>query len=487
MKKLKLLPLTLLMGLFLISCNTNSQQISISSVEKAAKELSAEPARPAGQTDVIGLACDPIPTVRVGFVGLGMRGKGAVRRFLHIDGIEVKALCDLEQFNLDIVKDTLANYNVTGVEEYTGEDGWKKLCERDDIDLVYICTHWGMHTPIAVYAMEQGKHVAIEVPAAQTIEECWQLVNTAEKTRRHCMQLENCCYGEFELNTLNMAQKGLFGEIVHAEGAYIHDLRRLNFSPRLNQGEAYEPGVGAIASAGRTQGPIGYWDQWRLKENTEKNGNLYPTHGFGPVCQALNIHRGDKLDHLVSLSSNQFSMTEYAKEKFGADSEEAKRTYKEGDMNISLIKTAKGKSIMVQHDVALPRQYSRIHMLSGTKGFALQFPVHQIILNGEHRPLNKEDMEKVLKENEHPFITELGDKARRVGGHGGMDYVMDYRLVYCLRNGLPLDQDVYDAAEWSCITPLSEFSVANGSYPVKVPDFTRGAWQKQQGYKQSYK
>jgi predicted dehydrogenase len=304
--------------------------------------------------------------------------------------------------------------------------------------------------------MEQGKHVATEVPAALSIEECWQLVNTAEKTRRHCMQLENCNYDFFELATLNMVRQGLLGEIVHAEGAYIHDLRKLNFD---------------------TTGY--YWDMWRLKHNEQRNANLYPTHGFGPICHILNIHRGDKMDYLVSLSSDQFGMTAYAKKKFGEDSEFAGRDYKRGDMNTTLIKTRNGKSMLIQHDVTSPRPYSRIHMLSGTKGFVQKWPVRGIALEPfAHSFLEEDAMEELLAEYEHPITREVGEEARKVGGHGGMDFIMDYRLIHCLRNGLPLDQDVYDAAEWSAIVELSEQSMARQSMPIKVPDFTRGAWEK---------
>ncbi len=462
----------------LISCKSNPAG---NEVQTQLNAISSEPSRPQGQTDVLALRCEPIPTVRIAFIGLGMRGTDAVRRYVNLEGVDVKALCDLEDYNINQAQRTLRDKNRPPAAEYTGKDDWKKVCERDDIDLVYVCTPWAMHTPIAVYAMEHGKHVAVEVPAATTMEECWQLVNTAEKTRRHCMQLENCCYDFFEMATLNMAQKGLFGEIVHVEGAYIHDLRQLNFNERLK-------GNALPVEESKAPDLTGYWDYWRLKENEKRNGNLYPTHGLGPIAQVLNIHRGDKMDVLVSLSSDQFNMTAYAKERFGTDSSLANTEYKRGDMNISLIKTARGKSMMIQHDVSSPRPYSRIHLISGTKGFAQKYPRQTLAFepNG-HRVLNDEQMKKILAEYEHPITKEVGEQARKVGGHGGMDFMMDYRLIYCLRNGLPLDQDVYDAAEWSCITPLSAYSVKKGNIPVKVPDFTRGGWNKIQGYSHAFK
>jgi predicted dehydrogenase len=420
-----------------------------------AQELFPEPPRPEGQEDVIELRCDPIENVRIAFIGLGMRGSGAVYRYTFLEGVEIKALCDVVPENVEKAQKTLSDKGLPKADGYTGPEDWKKICERDDIDLIYICTHWDLHTPIAVYAMEHGKHVVTEVPAAITIDECWQLVNTAEKTRKHCMQLENCNYDFFEMATLNMAQHGLFGEIVHGEGAYIHDLRWLNFDEK------------------------GYWDMWRLKHMESRDANLYPTHGFGPICHIMNIHRGDKMNFLVSMSSNQFGMTAYAEEKFGEDSDYAKRNYKKGDMNTTLVKTAKGKTIMIQHDVTSPRPYSRIHLVSGTKGFARKWPKTGIALEpNAHHFLDKPQLDSLLKVYEHPIVTEVGKKAKEVGGHGGMDFIMDYRLIYCLHNGLPLDQDVYDAAEWSSIVELSEKSVQNQSMPIKVPDFTRGAWEK---------
>ncbi len=421
-----------------------------------AQELFPEPPRPEGQTDVIELRCDPIDTVHIAFIGLGSRGKGAVRRYTFLDGVKVVALCDVVPENLDLAQQILLDAGLPEADTYSGTEDWKKVCEREDVDLVYVCTHWDLHTPIAVYAMEQGKHVATEVPAAITIEQCWQLVNTAERTRRHCMQLENCNYDFFELATLNMVRQGLLGEIMHAEGAYIHDLR----SPIFDEED-------------------GYWQMWRLRHNQTRNANLYPTHGFGPICHILNIHRGDKMEYLVSLASDQVGMTEYARETFGEDSDYGQREYARGDMNTTLIKTARGKSIMIQHDVTSPRPYSRIHLLSGTKGFVRKWPVQGIALEpNAHEFMGAEEMEQLLAEYEHPITREVGEKAREVGGHGGMDFTMDYRLIHCLRNGLPLDQDVYDAAEWSSIIELSEKSIENQSMPVRIPDFTRGAWNK---------
>jgi len=415
-----------------------------------------EPKRPVGQENVLQLAVDPIPTVRIGFIGIGNRGFAALRRYIHIEGIEIKAICDLKEDRVKEGQAYLQSKRFPPVDEYVGEETWREVCKRDDIDLIYICTDWLTHTPMAVYAMEQGKHVALEMPAAVTIDECWQLVNTAEKTRKHCMMLENCCYDFFELTTLNMAQKGVFGELIHGEGAYIHE--------------------------GRYQ--FEDLEAWRVKFYENYTGNAYPTHGFGPICQAMNIHRGDKLNYLVSLSSDQFGISNYLKELHGEGSPESQREYALGDINTTIIRTEKGKTIMVQYDVISPRPYSRLHTISGTKGFAQKYPTPNIALDPDsHQFLTEEKRDELLKEYEHPFIKEIGEEAKKVGGHGGMDFIMDYRLIHCLRNGLPLDMDVYDAAEWSCLVELTRISTTNGGFPVKIPDFTRGDWNKLQGLK----
>ena len=417
------------------------------------------PARPAGQEDVIQLVTPKIDTVRVGFIGLGMRGPGAVVRWTHIPGTKIVALCDLLPERVEKSQEILKNAGLPEAASYSGsEEAWKQLCERDDIDLVYIATDWKHHAAMGVYAMEHGKHVAIEVPAAMNVAECWQLVDTAEKTRRHCIMLENCCYDPFALTTLEMARQGALGEIMHVEGAYIHDLRSMYF-------------------AEESEG--GYHNHWGKRYSIEHTGNPYPTHGLGPACQILDIHRNDRMEYLVSMSTHQAGMSEYARKRFGENSPEARQKYKLGDVNTTLIHTAKGKTIMLQYNVSTPRPYSRLQTVCGTLGFAQKYPVPCIALDSHgDTPLEGEALETVLTRYKHPFSATIGEEAHRKGLPNEMNYVMDYRLIYCLRNGLPLDMDVYDAAEWSCITELSEKSVLNGSIPVEIPDFTRGVWKK---------
>ena len=457
------------------------------------------PPRPAGQSDVLKLRCEPISTVRVGFIGIGSRGLAAVHRFLSIPGVEIKALCDLESENLDKARALLVHAKFPAAQEYSSKNGYKEICERQDIDLIYICTDWLNHTPIAVYAMEHGKHTAIEVPAAVTLEQCWELVNTAEKTRRHCMMLENCCYDRFEMATLNMAQKGLFGEIVHVEGAYIHNLRDMNINEKLSAKGTHQSGVSKAKK--EENGLVEYWRKWRMAYNIEHSGNPYPTHGLGPVCQVLNIHRGDKMNYLVSVSSGQFGLTDYAKEHYGEDSPQSDQPYKLGDMNTSIIKTEKGKTIMIQHDITSPRPYSRMYQIVGADGYASKYPIEEYCLRPSqvdsndvpnHENLNAHgsvpaDVKKALMDKyKHPIHKELEETAKKVGGHGGMDFIMDYRLAYCLQNGLPLDMDVYDLAEWCCMAELTRLSIENNSAPVEIPDFTRGGWNKVQGYHHAF-
>lgn len=427
-----------------------------------------EPPRPEGATDLIGFAVEPIDTVKVGFVGLGMRGSDAVERFTFVPGSKIAAICDVEPDRVESSLKYLEEHGVEAPAAYSGdEESWKELCENPDVDLVYIATDWKHHVPVALYAMENGKHVAIEVPSALTLEDIWALVDMAESKKLHCMMLENCVYDDFELNTLNMAQNGLFGEVLHTEGSYIHNLS--DFWDH-------------------------YWNNWRMDYNATHRGDVYPTHGAGPAFQLLDIHRGDKANVLVAMDTKAAGLPLWLKER----GREVPDSFANGDHTMTMIRTENGKTIHIQHDVVNPRPYSRMYQLTGTKGFANKYPVKGYAFEPEqlagdsipdhenlsaHGFITKEQQEALLEKYRHPLLKELGAKAKEVGGHGGMDYIMDYRLIYCLNNGLPLDMDVYDLAEWCSITPLSEISIVNGSAPVEVPDFTRGAWNKVKGYR----
>lgn len=442
--------------------------LSCAGPEKAGQLIpTPTPARAAGQTDVIELACDPIPNVRVAFVGLGMRGPGAVYRMSQIEGVEVVALCDVREERTKHTNEILKRAGKPEAQEFYGDTAvWRQVSALENVDLIYIATDWKSHATIASQGMKDGKHVAIEVPAAMTMEEIWDLIDTSEKTRKHCFQLENCVYDFFELTTLNMAQQGLFGEIIHAEGAYIHQLNDF-------WGE--------------------YWEDWRLAYNRDHRGDVYATHGMGPACQALNIHRGDKMNYLVSMDTKPLGGPAAYKAKHGVDVD-----YKNGDNTMTMISTEMGKSILIQHDVVSPRPYSRMYQLSGTEGFANKYPSQGYALSSanvgsdvapNHENLNahgfvpEEVRLALMQKYKHPIVVDIEEKAKQVGGHGGMDFIMDYRLIYCLQRGLPLDMDVYDLAEWSCLAPLTAISLENNSAPVEIPDFTRGAWNKVKGLK----
>lgn len=427
------------------------------------------PKRPAGQTDMLQFAAAPMPTIRVAFIGLGMRGPGAVERMTHIPGVEIVALCDMVEKNVKNVNARLEKKGLPKAQEFYGDaEAWRKVTALPNVDLIYIATDWNNHAKMGIQAMKDGKHVAIEVPSAMNMQEIWELINTSEQTRKHCMQLENCVYDFFELTTLNMAQQGVFGEILHAEGAYIH-----NLEPFWNT----------------------YWNNWRLEYNIAHKGDIYATHGIGPDCQALNIHRGDKMNYLVSMETKTVCIPEFIKKTTGRD---VSKIMKNGDQTSTMIRTENGKTMLIQHNVATPRPYDRMYQLVGTKGFAEKYPLEGYALGKEqvgdaapnHEKLDShsflpEEVKKALMDKyRHPILTpELEETAKKVGGHGGMDFIMDYRLIYCLQNGLPLDMDVYDLAEWCCMAELTEKSIENNSAPVEIPDFTRGGWNKTNGLK----
>ncbi len=412
--------------------------------------------------NMCGYAAPPIPVVRIGVIGLGDRGSEAVKRLSFIEGVEITAICDIRRAALDGTQKFLDSTGRPAAREFTGDDlAWKKLVELPDLDLIYIVTPWIWHTKMAVYAMENGKHACSEVPIARTLDEAWQLVETSEKTKKHCMMLENCCYDFFELLTLNMARQGMFGDIIHGEGAYIHNLLEMNFRKPIDDQQTDDA----------------YTNMWRLRENATRNGNLYPTHGLGPVCQALNINRGDRMEHLSSVSTADFSMAPKEKELDATDPfyDEWKNSKFRGNLNTSIIRTALGKTIMVQHDVSSTQPYSRIHLVKGTKGMVLKYPSEHIAI-GETWA-DESQMKEIYDKYTPEIVKRVGEMARKVGGHGGMDFIMDWRTIDCLRNGLPLDQNVYDGALWSSIAPLSEWSVANNSQSIVVPDFTGGSWK----------
>lgn len=483
MKKLKLFSLAFAAMLSLGFQSANAQSLSPTTKWhwNKGKIVIETPQRPEGQKDVLGLALPKKKVVRIGLVGLGMRGPGAVENFSLIPGVQVVALCDYEEKRAVKQNGRLRKNGLAPAAVYYGEKGYEALCKRPDIDLVYIATDWEHHAIVAKCALENGKNVADEVPSAMNLQECWDLINLAEQKQLNCMILENCCYDWFEMRTLNMAQHGVFGEILRAQGAYIHNLDDFWDYYWKNPNGSDPDQLG-----------------WRLKYNKENRGDLYATHGLGPVAQALDIHRGDRMKTLVSMDTKSVHGKELVEKKTGKPCTE----FRNGDHTTTLIRTEGEKVIELQHDVMNPQPYNRLYQLTGTRGFANKYPVEgyavdasQLKATGNQPKVDDlsthsfmpDEQRKALEEKyESPILKKFGKLAKEVGGHGGMDFVMCARLIYCLQNGLPLDMDVYDLAEWCAIAELSAISLDNDCSPVTFPDFTRGLWNKEKGYHHAY-
>ena len=424
------------------------------------------PKEPAG-APMRNFKCAPMEKIRVGIVGLGARGYGAARRLVAVPGIEIVALCDIRTW--------FAERSMKAIEERTGKrpavysgsaEAYKKLCDRPDVDVVYNCTSWNAHAEVSLYAMRAGKHTLIEVPAAMTVDECWELVETAERTRLHCMQLENCCYGEHEMLALNLCKLGMLGELLHGEGSYIHDRRWQIFN---------DPSWRDVPGK-----------RWRNHWNELHSGNQYPTHGLGPIAMDMGINRGDRFDYLVSVDGVQKGYELFAAATLKEGDVGRGQRFAMADMNVTTIRTALGRTIMLQHDVTSPRPYSRHNLIAGTKGMFRSYPRLEICLEGldtwpkkgAETYYDKNATDSIAKKYRHPLHKTIGEIAKKAGGHGGMDYMMDLRWSYCMQKGLPLDMDVYDLASWCAVCELSEKSARNRSKALDFPDFTRGAWKK---------
>jgi hypothetical protein len=407
---------------------------------------------PAPQQATPLFAAPALERVRMGFVGIGGMGSVHLNNYLHLDGVEVKAVCDVDPSHAERARQRVVQAGQPSPTVYDrGPRDFERLCEEQELDLVLTATPWEWHVPVCLAALRTGKHAATEVPAAVTLDECWQLVEAAERERKHCVMLENCCYDRREMLMLNLVRQGIFGELLHGECSYQHDLRGVKFS---TEGEGL----------------------WRRAHATRRNGNLYPTHGLGPIAQCMDVNRGNRFDHLVSMSTPSRGLQLWQREHLAADDPRRAERYVLGDINLTLIQTARGQTIYLVHDTNNPRPYSRINAIQGTRGLMQGWP-DRIYVEGRSA---QEDawgpLDTWFAQYEHPLW-----KSERVrtasGGHGGMDFLEDWRLITCLRAGLPTDWDVYDAAAWSCITELTERSVANRSRTMDVPDFTRGAWR----------
>ena len=421
-------------------------------------------ANPSGGTYIGDFQAPKLDKVRIAMIGVGARGSGHARQLAAIEGTEIVAIADLYE---DLVDRSVRNCQEAGagrhqnIQRYFGEESlWKKMLEEVKPDAVFIATNWKNHAPMALEVMKQGAHAFVEVPIALTVEEMWDLVNTSERTKKHCMMMENVNYGREELLYLNMCRQGVIGEILHAEAAYIHELR--------SQMEEQERGTGS----------------WRTPHYAYRNGNLYPTHGLGPVAQYMNLGRGeDQFATLVSFSSPARGRKLYAEKNYSADHKWNQLKYEGGDINTSIVKSTLGKTIMIQWDETSPRPYTRHNLVQGTSGILAGFPTRIALEGGvegatenHHRWAEGEQLDKIYEQYEHPMYKRLGALAQKMGGHGGMDFMMLYRIVECLRTGEALDQNVYEGCLWSAVAPLSEASVAQGGMPQQFPDFTRKQW-----------
>ncbi len=409
------------------------------------------PPVPAANGTMLGVPFLKHDIVRIAIVGTGLRGRSVLNEFLGIEGVEITALADIVAEKAQRASDMVTKTGRQAPALFTsGEHDFERLVQLDNIDFVYTATPWRWHTPVMLAALATGKHCASEVPVAMSVDDCWRLVEASEKAKRHCLLMENCCYGNSELSVLRMVREGVFGTLLHAEAAYLHDLRSILFEDR-------DEGL------------------WRRIPHTQLNANFYPTHGLGPVAQYLGIHRGDRFEYMVSMSSREAGLSEWRERNVALDSPKWRERYVAGDMNSSLIRTALGRTILLQHDVVNARPYSRLNNLQGTKAIFNDYPP-RLYIDGSPGGERWTPLGDLKGRYEHPLWTAIGDMARQ-GGHGGMDFVMAYRLIQCMHEGLAPDFDVYDAVAWSVPFPLSEQSLRRNSAPIKFPDFTRGAWR----------
>ena len=423
----------------------------------AATAPDAAPPRPSERASMRGVPFAPRATVRFGIVGTGLRGRSLLSELVAIEGVQVVAVADIVPDKAARAVKMCTDAGMAAPEVYTnGERDFERLVARDDIDFVYTATPWAWHVPVMLAALRAGKHCGTECPAGTTLKDLWSLVDASEEAQRHCLQMENCNYGYNEMLVNRMVHDGVFGEVLHGAAAYLHDLREILFEDR-------DEGL------------------WRRSWHTRINGNLYPTHGLGPVAWYMDLNAGDRMTRIVSMSTQERGLTLH-REATVADKADPKwqERYVTGDLNSSLIQTAKGRTILLQHDVSNPRPYSRLNAVQGTKGIFEDYPA-RVYVEGQAGGESWTGIDEWKKTHEHPLWTNIGEMARKKGGHGGMDFVMAWRLVQCLREGLVPDYDVYDAASWSAPVPLSQISVAAGSAPMKFPDFTRGEWQKPRG------
>jgi predicted dehydrogenase len=429
-------------------------------------ESDVKPKESSGGVYMGGYAAPKIEKLRIAVIGVGGQGRAHAKQFAHIENTEIIAISDLHE---DLVNQSVSDCIEKGngrhqnIARYYGDENrWKSMLQEVKPDVVIIATNWNNHAPMAIESMKQGAHAFVEVPLAVTLNELWEIVDTSEQTQKHCMMMENVNYGREELLYLNICRNGIIGDLLHGEAAYIHDCRDLMKNEKRGEGV------------------------WRPGHYVRRNGNLYPTHGLGPIAQYMNISRSeDQFKSIVSYSSPAIGANLYVKKNNPKDHIWNNSDFIAGDINTSIIKTNLGRTIMIQWDEISPRPYSRLNLIQGTKGTLAGYPTRVALEGGvpgatenSHSWAEGEKLESLYEKYEHPLYLRLGALAKKMGGHGGMDFMMRYRIVECLRKGLPLDQNVYEGAFWSAVSPLSEASVSQQGMPQQFPDFTRGNWKK---------
>ncbi|MDT9680979.1 Gfo/Idh/MocA family oxidoreductase [Streptomyces sp. TRM76323] len=428
-------------------------------VPAAAEAAPVAPRRGPGQKSMVRTPFDVHRTVRVGVIGLGNRGSGMALGWAAVPGCAVTAVCDVRRERAKRTADRLVSEGRPRPAETGGSPAaFRELLKRDDVDLVYIATPWEFHFAQGRAALLAGKHVMVELPVATGLNELWELVDTSERTRRHLMLAENCSYGRNELAMLRMAHEGLFGDVTNGHGGYLHDLRALLFS------DTY------------------YTDAWRRLWHTRSTASLYPMHGLAPIAAAMDVNRGDRMTALRATATEPRGLADYRARFVDRSHPSWKETYVNGDLVTCMIDTAKGRVIRAEHDVSSPRPYSRINSLAGSRGIFEDYAGvasaggGRIYLEPDHTGHAWRDFAPYREEFDHWLWKKVGDDAANNGGHGGMDYVLQWRTVQLMRTGAVPDIDVYDAAAWCAPVPLSVASLAAGGRPVAVPDFTRGEW-----------
>lgn len=417
------------------------------------------PSAPKGRKTMMGVPYAVHETVRIGIVGLGNRGMGMLGGWVAVPGARVTAVCDIRPDRAKTAADRVEAANRPRPAEFGGAAGYTQMLARDDIDFVYIATPWEFHYSQGKAALTSGRHVGVELPIATELKQLWDLVATSEATRRHLFLMENCSYGRNELAMLKMAHAGVFGEVTNGHGGYLHDLRDLLFS------DTY------------------YTDAWRRKWHTRSTASFYPMHGLAPIAAAMDINRGDRFATLAATATEAKGLADYRARNVPAGHPSWKETYINGDLVTCLIETEKGRIIRAEHDVSSPRPYSRINTLAGSRGILEDYAGTgatgaRVYVEPEHSGHSWRDFAPMREEFDHWLWKKVGDDAEQNGGHGGIDYILQWRVVQQMRTGQVPDIDIYDSAAWCAPVPLSVASLKADGEPVAVPDFTRGDWSK---------